>query len=178
MAQRQGGAPGLAPLPGGAKPRLAESAPLCASPSSWAMSVRPETSREMPSAGAVQARPPPSSAPKPVSASPPSWRAPTSSFGTTVPPRTLKAQLPSRPNRSRVTAASTDARPSTRSDVVRAQSASDTSARPSPDPLAGLTRSPRAPAAAMVQPMPASMRFAFPGVSAISPEPNPAAPQT
>ena len=123
--------------------------------------------------------PPPSSTPKPVSASPPSWRNPTSARGTSeAPSSSATVQLPSSPSRSRVTSASEAARPSAFSEDVRAHMASETSASAGPPSAGASTSLPRKPAAAMRQSMSAVMAAPVSGVSVISPSPRPAAPQS
>ena len=105
---------------------------------SWATRARPLRSKRRPRSGAARARPPPMSAPNPVSASPPSRRTPTSNEGVSDAPvaspvpssPSAKGREPSTPKRSSHTSASASARlpPSgarAASDVVRVK-------RPSP----------------------------------------------
>ena len=91
---------------------------------SWVRSPLARTFAEIPRAGSESARPAPMSAPKPVSASPPSWRNPTSRLGvsTASPPRP-NGRDPSSAKRTRVTSACDASRfpplPDTASVLVR-----------------------------------------------------------
>ena len=127
------------------------------------------TSAERPLWRSDQARPPPRSSPKPVSASPPSWRAPISRLGVSAPPPSVSPRhVPSSPSRSRVTAASAAARlplpsapPRTAAEVVRTPIASVFTASSTPPSAGAFTSTPRSPAAAIIRSMSVSIGFAF-----------------
>ena len=120
--------------------------------------------------------------PAPVSASPPSWRRPTSTLGVSDSrPPAVYDREPSSPVRSRVTAASVAFRrpagPSTPSMDVPTHSASALNA--STKPLApSATSSPRVPAAAIFIASPDSSPGLSCGVSSSLPLPWPPTPQT
>ena len=91
--------------------------------------------------------------PVPVSASPPSWRTPTSSDGVNAPEPVSKLREPSTRSRTRLASACAPARfpplPLTASELVRTQNASDLSATVSPPGSFGESTSPRSPIAPM-----------------------------
>ena len=146
-------------------------------PPAWVSSPRALTSAEMPLFACDHASPGPISAPKPVSASPSSWRMPTSRDGVSSwPPNARPRQLPSSPSRTRVTPAVAASSPDVFSEDVRTTIASEVPASSKPPSDGASTATPRTPRAAIMSSM--SVRrgaTAFPspssGVSVSMPAP-------
>ena len=101
-----------------------------------------------PVAASAKATPPPSSTPAPVSASPPSWRSPSSSEGLSVaPPSISNARPPSSTRRTRLASAVVSTEFAACSESMRTKNASALSAK-SISPVASCSMSaPRAPTA-------------------------------
>ena len=110
--------------------------------------------------------------PKPVSASPPSWRTPISRDGSID---SNPVHVPSRPDWSRATSVSAAARlpplPRTSADLVRTTIACDFAASSSPPSAGAFIRTPRRPAAAIARSMSVAIGSLSFGVTTSSPAP-------